>query len=237
MAIRAILFDLGNTLVGYYTSGEFPVVLRRCVRECASALGQTEDRGRDEDLFERALLLNLEQSDYAVWPLSARLQELFGAYESIDEASAEALATTFLKPIFAIARLDPQAIPLLEALRGRGIKTAIVSNTPWGSPASAWRAELSRHGLLDKVDATVFCMDVGWRKPHRAPFDRALSLLDVAPADALFVGDDHRWDIVGAQNAGLRPVLLESGVSELRHDHLRIPNLAGIIALLTEASL
>jgi putative hydrolase of the HAD superfamily len=163
--------------------------------------------------------------------------ELFGAYESIDEASAEALATTFLKPIFAIARLDPQAIPLLEALRGRGIKTAIVSNTPWGSPASAWRAELSRHGLLDKVDATVFCMDVGWRKPHRAPFDRALSLLDVAPADALFVGDDHRWDIVGAQNAGLRPVLLESGVSELRHDHLRIPNLAGIIALLTEASL
>jgi len=237
MAIRAILFDLGNTLVGYYTSGEFPVVLRRCVRECASALGQTEDRGRDEDLFERALLLNREQSDYAVWPLSARLQELFGAYESIDEASAEALATTFLKPIFAIARLDPQAIPLLEALRGRGIKTAIVSNTPWGSPASAWRAELSRHGLLDKVDATVFCMDVGWRKPHRAPFDRALSLLDVAPADALFVGDDHRWDIVGTQNAGLRPVLLESGVSELRHDHLRIPNLAGIIALLTEASL
>lgn len=237
MAIRAILFDLGNTLVGYYTSGEFPVVLRRCVRECASALGQTEDRGRDEDLFERALLLNREQSDYAVWPLSARLQELFGAYESIDEASAEALATTFLKPIFAIARLDPQAIPLLEALRGRGIKTAIVSNTPWGSPASAWRAELSLHGLLDKVDATVFCMDVGWRKPHRAPFDRALSLLDVAPADALFVGDDHRWDIVGAQNAGLRPVLLESGVSELRHDHLRIPNLAGIIALLTEASL
>ena len=237
MAIRAILFDLGNTLVGYYTSGEFPVVLRRCVRECASALGQTEDRGRDEDLFERALLLNREQSDYAVWPLSARLQELFGAYESIDEASAEALATTFLKPIFAIARLDPQAIPLLEALRGRGIKTAIVSNTPWGSPASAWRAELSRHGLLDKVAATVFCMDVGWRKPHRAPFDRALSLLDVAPADALFVGDDHRWDIVGAQNAGLRPVLLESGESELRHDHLRIPNLAGIIALLTEASL
>ena len=57
-----------------------------------------------------------------------------------------------------------------QALRSRGIKTAIVSNTPWGSPADAWRAELTRHGLLDKVDATVFCMDVGWRKPHRAPF-------------------------------------------------------------------
>ena len=173
MATRAILFDLGNTLVGYYTSTEFPLVLRRCLRECARALGQSEDPARDEDLFERALLLNREQSDYAVRPLAARLQELFGAYESLDEASARALGAAFLKPIFATARLDPQAVPLLEALRGRGIKTAIVSNTPWGSPADAWRAELTRHGLLDKVDATVFCMDVGWRKPHRAPFDRA----------------------------------------------------------------
>jgi len=236
VATRAILFDLGNTLVGYYKSTEFPLVLRRCLRECARALGQSEDPARDEDLFERALLLNREQSDYAVRPLAARLQELFGAYESLDEASARALGAAFLKPIFATARLDPQAVPLLEALRGRGIKTAIVSNTPWGSPADAWRAELARHGLLDQVDATVFCMDVGWRKPHRAPFDRALSLLDVAAASALFVGDDHRWDIVGAQNAGLRPVLLESVEPKPPHDHLTTPNLAGIIALLTESS-
>jgi len=237
VAIRAILFDLGNTLVRYYASSEFPLVLRRCLRECARALGQTEDPVRDEDLFERALLLNREQSDYAVRPLVDRLQELFRAHDSLDEASAWALSTAFLKPIFATARLDPQAVPLLEALRGRGIKTAIVSNTPWGSPADAWRAELTRHGLLDKVDAAVFCMDVGWRKPHRAPFDRALSLLEVAPADALFVGDDHRWDIVGAQNAGLRPVLIGSVVPKPPRDHLTIPNLAGIIALLTEASI
>ena len=237
MAIRAILFDLGNTLVGYYTSSEFPVVLRRCLRECTGALGQTEDPARDEELFQRALLLNREQSDYGVRPLAGRLQELFGSYQSLDESSARALSTAFLKPIFATARLDPQAVPLLEALRGRSIKTAIVSNTPWGSPAHAWRAELERHGLLDKVDATVFCMDVGWRKPHRAPFDRALSLLEVAPADALFVGDDHRWDIAGAQNAGLRPVLLESDVPTSRRDHLTIRNLAGITALLAEASL
>jgi len=237
VATRAILFDLGNTLVGYYTSTEFPLVLRRCLRECACALGQSEDPARDEDLFERALLLNREQSDYAVRPLAARLQELFGAYESLDEASARAFDAAFLKPIFARARLDPQAVPLLEALRGRGIKTAIVSNTPWGSPADAWRAELTRHGLLDKVDATVFCMDVGWRKPHRAPFDRALSLLDVAPADALFVGDDHRWDIAGALNAGLCPVLLGPDVPTSPRDHLTIRNLAGITALLTEASL
>jgi len=236
MAIRAILFDLGNTLIGYYRSSEFPLVLRRCLRECAQTLGRAEDPARDEELFARALLLNREQADYAVRPLAARLEELFGVNASLEEASATLLDTAFMKPIFAMARLDPQAVPVLEALRGRGIRTAIVSNTPWGSPAAAWREELTRHGLLDKVDAAVFCMDVGWRKPHRAPFDRALSLLDVAPAEALFVGDDHGWDMLGAQNAGLRPVLLESTAPAQRRDHLTIPNLAGIIALLTEAS-
>src|SRR5690349_756372 len=83
-----------------------------------------------------------------------------------------------------------------------------LGNTPWGSLRTHWRAELERHGLLARIDAVVFCMDVGWRKPHRAPFDRALSLLGVAASEALFVGDFPRWDAAGAQAAGIRPVLL-----------------------------
>lgn len=112
MTTRAILFDLGNTLVGYYTSTESPLVRRRCLRVCARALGQSQDPARDEDLFERALVLNREQSDYAVRPLAAAFRNLFGAYESLDEVSARALGAAFLKPIFATARLDPQAVPL-----------------------------------------------------------------------------------------------------------------------------
>jgi putative hydrolase of the HAD superfamily len=233
VAIRAVLFDLGNTLVGYYTPTEFPVVLRRCLQECVRELGLAENPERENDLLERALHINRDRPDHAVRPIAERLEELFGAYESLDETSTRTLVTAFLRPIFATARLDPQAVPVLEALRSFGIKTAIVSNTPWGSPAGAWREELTRHGLLDTVDVTVFCMDVGWRKPHRAPIDRALSLLEVAPADALFVGDDHRWDVVGAQNAGVRPVLLGSGVTKPPADRLTIQDLRGIIALTT----
>lgn len=233
MAIRAVLFDLGNTLVCYYQSTEFPVVLKRCLQECVKELGLAEDADRDKELFERGLLLNREQPDFAVRPLAERLKELFGMYGALDGASTEGLVSAFLKPIFATARLDPQAVPVLEVLRGAGIKTASVANTPWGSPADAWRGELTRHGLLDKVDATVFCMDVGWRKPHRAPFDRALSLLDVAPAETLFVGDDHRWDVLGAQSAGLLPVLLDSGGQTSSADHQTIQDLRGIIPLST----
>jgi len=227
---RAVLFDLGNTLVGYYSSAEFPDVLHRCLRACAEALGLPEDSARERETYNRGLLLNQEQSDYAVRPLTQRLEHLFGP-----PASPDVLVAAFLRPIFSMARLDPNALFVLDTLRSTGIKTAIVSNTPWGSPADVWRQELQRHGLLDRVDATVFCMDVGWRKPHRAPFERALSLLGVGPAEAIFVGDDPRWDAIGAQGAGLRPVLLVPSVGDGDDVHLTIQDLRGIIAMVQAA--
>ena len=134
-----------------------------------------------------------------------------------------------MEPIFDRAQPSAQAPVVLRWLRRRGIKTAIVSNTPWGSSSGIWRAELARHGLLEIVDAVVFCVDVGWRKPHRAPFDRALALLNVASSDALFVGDDPRWDVAGARNAGVRPVLLGSPTSS--PDLETIQNLEELIRL------
>jgi FMN phosphatase YigB (HAD superfamily) len=235
MPIRAVLFDLGNTLVGYYTSGEFPRVLRQCLRQCAEALAWSEDSAREEALFERALLLNRERPDFGVRPLEDRLRELFGPYGSPNDESFAELGRAFLEPIFGLAQVDPAATSVLRSLRERGIKTAIVSNTPWGSPADAWRAELGRHGLLEQVDATVFCVDVGWRRPHRAPIDRALTILGVAPSDAIFVGDDPRWDVAGAQNAGIRPVLLASAASSSEPEYLAIRSLVEVVTLVDEA--
>jgi len=233
MRIKAVLFDLGNTLVGYYTSAEFPSILRRCLRRCLEVQGWLGDAGREEALFALALRLNQERADFAVRPLGDRLRELFDSYGTLDEPTLASLGERFMQPIFDLARPDPQALIVLESLRRRDIKTAIVSNTPWGSPASAWRKELARHGFLKYLDAVVFCVDVGWRKPHRAPFDQAMALLSIMPSEAVFVGDDPRWDVVGAQNAGLRPVLLRS---QARAPRLKtIQNLQDLIRLVDDA--
>jgi len=206
MGNRAVLFDLGNTLVSYYAAADFAPILRACLRACVAVLppGTHVD---ESEVEQRALSLNVERAAQAVWPLAERLKVLFGAAAS-DPDTLQGLVKAFLQPIFATAAVDPEALGVLATLRARGLRTAIVSNTPWGSSARDWRAELARHGLLAAVDAAVFCVDVGFRKPHPAPIERALSLLGVAAADAVFVGDDPRWDVVGAQRAGVRPVLL-----------------------------
>ena len=227
-----MLFDLGNTLVTYYATAEFPAVLQRCLQECRDALGWPQDSERDHTMFARAMGLNAERPNGAVHALDERLTELFGEDASLDDSTLTAVCEAFLKPIFALARLDPDALPLLENIRQRGIKTAIVSNSPWGSSARVWRNELARHGLLERVDASVFCGDVGWRKPNPAPFQRALELIHVAPADAIFVGDDARWDVIGAQNAGLRPVLLCPSQVPVIEGCVRINRLSDVLDLL-----
>ena len=234
--IRAVLFDLGNTLVTYYATGEFPTVLQRCLQECRDVLGWSQDAERDQAMFVRATGLNAERPDGAVHALDERLRQLFGEHASLDDSMLAIVCEAFLKPIFDLARLDPDALSVLESIRQRGIKTAIVSNTPWGSSASMWRNELARHGLLERVDASVFCGDVGWRKPNPAPFQRALELIHVAPADAIFVGDDARWDVIGAQNAGLRPVLLGSSFVPGIEGCVGIDRLPDVLDLLDRAN-
>lgn len=207
MPTRAVLFDLGNTLVSYYRVDEFPAVLRCCLAACHTELKHPISADVDEELFDRALALNREASDHRVRPLAERLIALFPESQN-DPLALERLTAAFLRPIFATASLDPDAISVLETLRARGTAVAIVSNTPWGSAAAAWRNELKRHGLLALVDTTVFCVEVGYRKPHPAPIRRALEALNASARDAIFVGDDIRWDVLGARAAGVRPLLL-----------------------------
>lgn len=233
MEVRGVLFDLGNTLVGYYPSSEFPVVLRECLQSAAKAIGLSFTPALEEEIFQEALALNPDGGNYTVRPLHDRLNRLLQGHVELDERRLSRACEGFLIPIFRRASPDPEAIPVLRELRRLGVRTAIVSNTPWGSSAVSWHQELSRHGLADNVDAIVFCMDVGYRKPHPAPFQRALALLSLPANETIFVGDDPQWDIAGAEGVGLRPVLLTRDVALRESRSPAIHSLGALLEMIT----
>ncbi len=207
--VRAVLFDLGNTLVAYYRASDFAPILRESIDSICDFLAERKSVVADRDrAFQHALELNTEDPGYRVRPLVGRLIEIFADHKLVDSDLSE-MGDIFLRPIFRLATLDAHALPTLAAIRRKGIRTAIVSNTPWGSPSERWAEELRRHGLSEAVDATVFCVDVGWRKPAPQIFQHALSLLDVDARDSVFVGDDPRQDVAGAERSGLRAILLD----------------------------
>jgi putative hydrolase of the HAD superfamily len=204
--LDAVLFDLGNTLVRYYTRAEWPCVRERCIAAARDAL---LERGLiaagPADLAQRVAAESGTSPDCRVRPLEGRLARIFG----LREAAPDEACRAFMAPIFALASVYDDTLPTLAALRSGGVRTAIVSNSPWGSPPHLWREHLTDLGLADRVDAAFFCGDCGWRKPAPQIFEYVFGRLGVTAGRCLFVGDDPRWDLAGPQAVGMRAVTID----------------------------
>ena len=217
--IRAILFDLGNTLAGYYDLPQFPAILDQCIGGAVQSLRKEGWRSSvSED--ELRLRIGAEKhtaKDFAVTPLAGRLARIFDLVAEKDGALIDAACSAFMQPILALGTVYEDSVPTLRALRRAGFTMAIVTNSPWGSPAELWRTEIRRLGLAEHVDAIVCCGDVGWRKPAAPIFQLAMAKLGARPEECVFVGDDPRWDIVGPQALGIEAILIDrSGTQDLK---------------------
>jgi putative hydrolase of the HAD superfamily len=232
--ITAIAFDLGNTLVEYYDRADFPPILTEAIHNAHAVLAEFASEPL-EKAQATAVEENYERPDGKVRPLSERLEKIFRLAPDTPVSAREQAIVAFMRPIFRCARRYDDSIPVLHALRERGYRLAVISNTACGSPAHLWREELRRLGIADAVDASIFCVDVGWRKPAARIFKRALELLQVRPGECLFVGDEPHWDVLGARNAGLPAVLIDRNRKYPSHAGIRIEDLYQLEPLLNGA--
>jgi HAD superfamily hydrolase (TIGR01549 family) len=98
--------------------------------------------------------------------------------------------------------LYEEALPTLEALRERGLRLGLLSNS-----ARDLDEFVGHHRLT--VDAVLTSRSHGKTKPHEAIFRRMLELLGVDPFEALMVGDTIEDDVEGATRVGMRAVLVD----------------------------
>lgn len=229
---KAILFDLGNTLARYYELKEFPGILERGIIEVENYLRPLGLEIAGDELRRRVAAENHEASDHSVRPLEERLARIFG--ERWSREIVMEMCGRFMRPIFALSSLYDDVLPALGDLRSRGYRIAIISNTPWGSPANLWHEEIERLGLSDRIDAAIFCRDAGWRKPATQVFRHALDILSLTPADCIFVGDDPRWDIIGPQSIGMEAILIDRINTGSMHTTANVDMPSLIIRELTE---
>jgi putative hydrolase of the HAD superfamily len=208
---NAVLFDFGGTLVYYFNRPEFPEILKQGIIEVQDYLGKEGLLDiSPETMWQRVRDEDHEAEDYRVRPLEERLIRIFQLDEKVRSSGhIMEMCRRFMRPIFARGYRYEETLPTLERLKSKGVMSAIVSNTTWGSPAFLWREEIERFGLTEYMETVVFCRDVGWRKPAPQIFAHTLKKLQASPQNCLFVGDTPKWDFEGPKAFGMDAILID----------------------------
>jgi putative hydrolase of the HAD superfamily len=97
-------------------------------------------------------------------------------------------------------RLRPDAEPTLRTLKERGIAVGLVSDCTHELPAVWEQLPVATH-----VDAAVFSVHAGVKKPDPAIYRLACARLGIDPAACVYVGDGDSNELTGAAAVGMRP--------------------------------
>ena len=190
MKIKAVIFDLDNTLI------DFIKMKREATRAAAYAMvGAGLEANRDQladELFDYYLNYDIESDD-------AFLKYLQEKHGNVDYRVLAAAVNAYLKEKALRLEPYPNVIATLEELRKRGLKLAVVTD---GLRLKAWM-RLSAAGLDKYFDTVVTFDDTGKKKPAKEPFMKASEELHVRPEECLMVGDWPEKDMIGAKAAGM----------------------------------
>ena len=164
---------------------------------------------------------NGANGDHAVNPVHA-LERGECTVAEFERMLAGLLVTTHGGPVLAegmLTRMLSAGVPLpamyelIRDLRGRGVRTALLSNSwgPGGYP---------RHDFPELFDAVVISGEVGMRKPEPRIFRHAAALLGLQPEHCVFV-DDVEANVNAAIGCGMtgvhhtEPALTRQRLTEL----------------------
>jgi putative hydrolase of the HAD superfamily len=206
--LRAVLLDVDDTLVD--TRAAFAAAIRQVVAtwmphlddaQCEAALRHWV---RDPSGHFRAYTRGEIDFETQRRRRAADLHAAFGG-PVLDEATADTWDAGYEAAFRAAWRVRDDAAPLLDAVCAAGLRVAAVTNML----VEYQRAKLAAVGLLGRLPIIVGIDTAGAGKPDPRIFLRACELLEVAPAEAAYVGDELDVDARGARDAGLVGVWLD----------------------------
>lgn len=192
--IKAVIFDLDNTLVDFWT------FKNKCIDAAIGAM------------IKAGLKMKKNEMKGAIWELHKELgmehKYVFQAFlkRKLGKVDYRLLAyalTAYRNARAGIINAYPGVKQTIKKLRKRGYKTAIISDAP---RQKAW-LRLVLTGIDDLFDVVVAFEDTKKKKPHKLPFQTVLKKLNVKAGEVLLVGDSIHKDMAGAKSVGMNTVL------------------------------
>ena len=233
MAIRAIFFDAAGTLIKPARRvGETYAVLAQKYGVEPSAAEITERfrlcfHSAPPLAFPGTPATRIEDLERAWWKeLVQRVFEPWNGFQRFDDYFAELFAYFAQPDAWA---LYPEVAETLSVLERRGLVLSVISNFD-----SRLIGILQGLGAAHWFEHIFVSSRVGYAKPDRQIFHTALERHSLEAGDALHVGDSEEKDLLGANRAGLKGVLVERNGAGNSNLSPRITSLRSIPSLLDE---
>ena len=196
--IKAVIFDLDNTLLDFISMKESAV---------SSAVHAMIEAGLDLDeksSYERIITLYQETGWENQQIFDIFLKEKTG---EVDNKYLAAAIVSYRRAREATLRLYPDVQRTLNILGKMGLKLAVVSDAP---SREAWMRiyYLNLHHVFDLV---LTFDDVGERKPSPKGFEMALEKLGIKTDEVLMIGDWPERDVAGASKLGIKTIYAKYG--------------------------
>jgi len=207
--IKGLIFDLGNTLM--FLDHAWEEVIDQGGRDLAEFLvGQGFEvdpvQFADDFLSLRGALwirARERQMEYpADYTLVTFLSQL--GYKDVSQALIEEATNAFFAFEEAYWRAYPEAEATLRQLSQKGYRLALISNATYDPLIQRL---VDKGGFRKWLDVVLSSAGVGVRKPHPKIFQRVLDQWGFPPSQVVMIGDTLQFDILGAQNAGLKSIL------------------------------
>jgi putative hydrolase of the HAD superfamily len=196
-SVEAVLFDWGGTL-----SQHVAVDLMDMWRAAARVLAPDDPEPVAVALLEAET--HWWQRSVATGDCSGTTEQLVRSVARETHLDVAGALRAYHRAWEVTVRHDPAAVRVLTALRSRGIRTGLLSNTHW--PRELHERWLVDAGLLELLDVRLYTSDMRHMKPHPQAFRALLEAVGVPAERAVFVGDRLRDDVSGAAAVGMRTV-------------------------------
>jgi putative hydrolase of the HAD superfamily len=216
VSVDAVIFDWGGTLTPF-SSIEMEDMWRLAAQHIAAEHIASEGASVRLKADEDAITARLMDVERAFWDRTAAdaragsLGDLLAEATrtlgvDVGEAVLEEAGVRYLDAWTPHITHDPDAVEVIGALRARGLRVGLLSNTHW--PRTFHERFLARDGLADLIEVRCYTSEMTHMKPHGDAFRAALEGLgDADPRRTVMVGDRPFDDIHGAKQLGMRAVL------------------------------
>jgi len=212
--IKAVLFDLGETLLNYgkiNTTRLFRQGARLSydfLKSCGQPVGSFNYYCWRNliALRIRHWLSNITKNDFN----SLLLLRGIGTKKGIrlDRQQWRHFAWLWYEPLSKIGKVEPKTAETLTALKNLGLKLGIVSNT--FVAGSSLDKHLEQLGILHFFPVRVYSYEFDFRKPDTRIFKIAADRIGETLENILFIGDRINQDVKAAAKAGMQAVLKEA---------------------------